>query len=165
MPAPFSNSRPLSPPPFPEGASSTSADWECAGFLICPRGKAPATWKHGWSKHGSSIIPSKHSIPQDLHSLYLNLTNYARAMFTPTMFSRRRKTGGRRGVRGWPASRRGRDNMYIYIYICMNMCVYIYIYIYFYYHIYTCIYNDICIYLSIYLSICIYPCIYIYIHT
>ena len=51
---------------------------------------SPATWKHGWSKHGSSTTPSKHSIPQDLCSPYFNLTNYARTMFTPTMFSRRR---------------------------------------------------------------------------
>ena len=51
----------------------------------------PATWKHGWSKHGSSIIPSNHSMPQDLHSPCLNWTNSARTMFTPTMFPRRRK--------------------------------------------------------------------------
>ena len=44
---------------------------------------------HGWSKHGSSIIPSKHSIPQDLYSPRLNLNNYARTMFTPTMFLHR----------------------------------------------------------------------------
>ena len=50
----------------------------------------PATWTHGWSKHGSSIIPSKQSIPQDLYSPCLNLTDSARTMFTPTMFSRRR---------------------------------------------------------------------------
>ena len=51
---------------------------------------APAAGKHGWSKHGSSTIPSKHPIPQDLYSPCLNLTNYARTMFTPTMFSRGR---------------------------------------------------------------------------
>ena len=56
---------------------------------ICGDDESPATWKHGWSKHGSSIIPSKHSIPQDLYSPYLNLTNSARTMFTPTMFTRR----------------------------------------------------------------------------
>ena len=50
----------------------------------------PATWKYGWSKHGSSIIPSKHSILQEWYSPCLNSTNYARTMFTPTMFSRRR---------------------------------------------------------------------------
>ena len=50
----------------------------------------PATWKHGWSKHGSSIILSKHSTPQDLYNPLLNLMNYARTTFTPTMFSRRR---------------------------------------------------------------------------
>ena len=50
----------------------------------------PATWKHGWSKHGSSIMPSRHSIPQDLYSPCLNLTISARTMFTPTMCSRRR---------------------------------------------------------------------------
>ena len=38
----------------------------------------PATGKHGLSKHGSSMIPSKHSIPQELHSPCLNLTNYAK---------------------------------------------------------------------------------------
>ena len=53
--------------------------------------QVPATWKHGWSRHGSSIIPSSHSIPQDLCSPYLNLTIHARTMFTPTMFSRGRK--------------------------------------------------------------------------
>ena len=51
----------------------------------------PATSKHGWSKHGSSIMPSRHSIPQDLYSPCLNLTNSARTMFTPTMFQLERK--------------------------------------------------------------------------
>ena len=55
--------------------------------------KKPATWKRGWSKHGSSTIPSKHSTPQDLYSPCLNSTNHARTMFTPTMFSRRRRKG------------------------------------------------------------------------
>ena len=55
-----------------------------------PRQGCPATWKHGWSRHGSSIIPWNHSIPQDLYSPCLSLTNSARTMFTPTMFSRRR---------------------------------------------------------------------------
>ena len=54
----------------------------------------PATRKHGWSRHSSSIIPSKHSTPQDIYiyiySPWLNLMNSARTMFTPTMFSRRR---------------------------------------------------------------------------
>ena len=40
------------------------------------------------------MIPSKHSIPQDLHSPCLNLTNHARTMFTPTMFSRGRGSAG-----------------------------------------------------------------------
>ena len=50
----------------------------------------PATWKHGWSKRGSSMIPSKHSIPQDLYSPCLNLTDSAWTRFTPTMFTRGR---------------------------------------------------------------------------
>ena len=49
-----------------------------------------ATWKHGWSRHGSSIIPSEHSIPQDSYNPCLNLMNYARIVLTPTMCSRRR---------------------------------------------------------------------------
>ena len=36
--------------------------------------------------YGSSTMPSRHSIPQDLYSPCLNLANYARSMFTPTMF-------------------------------------------------------------------------------
>ena len=59
-------------------------------ICICVFRLYPAAWKHGWSKHGSSIIPSKHSTPQDLYSLCLNLTVSARTMLTPTMFSRRR---------------------------------------------------------------------------
>ena len=43
-----------------------------------------ATRKHGWSKHGSSIIPSNRSIPQKLYSPCLNRTNSARTMFTPS---------------------------------------------------------------------------------
>ena len=50
---------------------------------------------NGWSKHGSSIIPSRHSMPQDLYSPCLNLANYARTMFTPTMFTLRRRVTGR----------------------------------------------------------------------
>ena len=50
----------------------------------------PATRTHGWSEHGSSIIPSSHAIPQDLYSPCLSLTNSARTMFTPTMLSLRR---------------------------------------------------------------------------
>ena len=46
--------------------------------------------KHGWSKHGSSMIPSTYSTPQDLYNPYLNLMNHARTTFTPTMFSHRR---------------------------------------------------------------------------
>ena len=57
----------------------------------------PATWKDGWSKHGSSIIPSTHSIPQDLCSPCLKLTDSARTMFTPSMFSRRRHNQQCRG--------------------------------------------------------------------
>ena len=38
------------------------------------------------------MIPSKHSIPQDLYSPCLNSTNSARNMFTPTMFTRRRRS-------------------------------------------------------------------------
>ena len=45
---------------------------------------------HGWSRHGSSRIPSKHSIPQDLYNPCLNSMNYARTMLTSTMCSRRR---------------------------------------------------------------------------
>ena len=41
----------------------------------------PATWKHGLSKHASSIVPSKHS----------QITSW-KTMFTPTMFSCRRKS-------------------------------------------------------------------------
>ena len=51
---------------------------------------SPATWKHDWRKHGSSITSSKHYIPQDLYNPCLILMNSARTMFTPTMFSRRR---------------------------------------------------------------------------
>ena len=58
--------------------------------LQSPPQSVPATWKHGWSKHGCSIIPSNLSIPQDSYSPCFNLTNSARTMFTPTMFSRRR---------------------------------------------------------------------------
>ena len=58
-----------------------------------PQSPLPATWKHGWSKHDSSTMPSRHSIPQDLYSPCLNLTNSARSMFTPTMFLRRRALG------------------------------------------------------------------------
>ena len=43
----------------------------------------PATWKHGWSKHGSSIIPSKHS------QIASWTTLFTPTMFTQTMFSRR----------------------------------------------------------------------------
>ena len=57
--------------------------------------RLPATWKHGWSRPCSSTIPSTHSIPQDWCSPYLNLTNYARTMFTPTMFSRGRASPAR----------------------------------------------------------------------
>ena len=64
----------------------SSVPIEPAPTILLP----PATCKHGWSKHGSSIIPSKHSIPQELYSPCLILTNYARTMFTPTMCSRRR---------------------------------------------------------------------------
>ena len=69
----------------------------------------PAAWKHGWSKHGSGIVPSKHSVPQDLCSPCLNLTNSARTMFTPTMFSRRRLPGC---PPAWPPGRpsRGPDD-------------------------------------------------------
>ena len=42
--------------------------------------------KNGWSKHGSSVIPYTHSIPQDLYSPCLNLTNYARTMFIQPCF-------------------------------------------------------------------------------
>ena len=71
----------------------------------------PATWKHGWSKHGSRIMPSRHFVPQDLYSPCLNWTYYARTMFTPTMFSRRRVLS-------------------CAIDINMNVCIYIYIYVY-----------------------------------
>ena len=60
--------------------------YEITRTLRRTRGRS---WKHGWSKHGSSIIPSKHSAPQDLYSPCLNVSNSARTMFTPTMFSRR----------------------------------------------------------------------------
>ena len=70
----------------------------------------PATWKHCWSRHGSSIIPSKHSIPQDLHNPCLNLTNYARTMFTPTMFTRRRWRSAPGRSRGLHFRVRHRDN-------------------------------------------------------
>ena len=62
---------------------------------VAGRAAYPATWKHGWSRHGSSTIASKHSIPQDLHNPWLNVMNYARTMLTPTKFSRRRPTRDR----------------------------------------------------------------------
>ena len=60
----------------------------------------PATWKHGWSKHDSSIIPSKHSMPQDLYSLCLSLMNHARTMLTPIMFTSRRSSDRTRAPPG-----------------------------------------------------------------
>ena len=51
--------------------------------------------KHGWSKHGSSRIPSKHSQIANSKYIYNNhvwIWLYsAKTMFTSTMFSRRRK--------------------------------------------------------------------------
>ena len=77
--------------------SSHSTSW--SGRKVCSSASFPATWKHGWSKHGSSIVPSNPSKAQDLYSPCLNLTNSARTMFTPTMFSRRRPSSASR--RGW----------------------------------------------------------------
>ena len=78
-----------------------------------PLRRVPATWKHGWSKHGSSIKPffasNRSSSGQNkeselliaatvlqaaswlLHKTLKHWTNYARAMFTPTMSSRLRE--------------------------------------------------------------------------
>ena len=123
--------------------------------------RVPATWKHGWSKHGSSIIPSKHSIPQDLCSPCLNLTDSARSMFTPTMFSRRRVCSSRlqgRTLRDTASNRTQQFTLrfffhYCYIYIYIRVYIYIYMYIYIY------------IYTHVYLSLSIYIYIYIYIHN
>ena len=53
--------------------------------------RPPATWKHGLSKHGSSIVPSKHSQIASWNTMVTP------TMFTPTMFSRRRALRGRAG--------------------------------------------------------------------
>ena len=61
----------------------------------------PATWKHGWSKHGFSRIQWKH--PQIANSKYIYNKHVliwwysAKTMFTPTMFSRRRSFPGKLG--------------------------------------------------------------------
>ena len=67
-------------------SNNTNNHHEKQSATTFPADLCPATRKHGWSKHGSSIIPSTHSIPQDLYSQFLNLMNYARTTFTPTMF-------------------------------------------------------------------------------
>ena len=54
----------------------------------------PATWKHGWSKHGFSRIPPRH--PQIANGKYICNNNVwiwwysGKTMFTPTMCSHRR---------------------------------------------------------------------------
>ena len=76
---------------------------------------------------GSSIMPSRHSIPQDLCSPCLNLTNYARTVFTPTMFSRRRTLAAR--LRGQVVRRPHRTH-YLSLSLSLSLSLYIYIYIY-----------------------------------
>ena len=65
----------------------------CKGTVPFMAGSLGQTVHVSWSRHGSSIIPSNHSIPQDLYSPCLNLTNYARTMLTPTMFTCRQVRG------------------------------------------------------------------------
>ena len=54
------------------------------------RSRHPATWKHGWSKHGFSRLPSKY--PQVANNKYICNNHVwiwwysAKTMFTPTMF-------------------------------------------------------------------------------
>ena len=104
--------------------------------------QVPAKCKHGWSKHGSSIISSNHSIPQDLYSPCFNLTNSARTMFTPPMFSRRRQVmldpsplrpgltaavcidyaGATHNAQAFSHSK---DVIYIYLYISISLYLYI----------------------------------------
>ena len=54
-----------------------------------------------------SYIHPNHSIPQDSYSPCLHSTNFARAMFTPTVFSRRRKRSIREKID--PRSARGQS--------------------------------------------------------
>ena len=46
------------------GSSNAYCAWTSSEAYVdwsrCPTLHCPATWKHGWSKHGSSTIPSKH---------------------------------------------------------------------------------------------------------
>ena len=96
------------------------------------------------------------TIPQDLHNPRLSRANSARTMFTPTMFSRRRKV--RPVILQYVMDREaGTNNIYIYIYIMyVCMCMYIYIYI-------ICLYTNIIIIIYIYIyNYYIYIYIYIY---
>ena len=118
------------------------------------------------------MIPSNHSIPQDLYSPCLNLTNYARTMFTPTMFSRRWEAGLPYAM--WitiynphivnslelPPRHWIYISLSLYIYIYVYICVYVYIYIYTFISLSLSIY----IYIYMYICVCVYIYIYIYIY-
>ena len=136
----------------------------CRAFALPrPAGvQHPATWKHGWSEHGSSIIPSSHSIPQDLKSPRFNFINYARTMFNQTTCSRRRLT-----IPGYTwhvyaitcnvftvVDYHGHNSaydiltlysdtfIYIYIYISMYICIYTYTHLHVHTYLYIYIYRE-----------------------
>ena len=141
----------------------------------------PATCKHGWSKHGFSIILWKHTKIANSKYIYNNRVwiwcYSAKAMFTPTIFSRGRPavapTWRNHGFERPPHAERVRKSLLgitpafpenkntRITYVCVYIYIYIYIFIQAYTHIYIYIYTH--MYIYIYIYICIY--IYIYIHT
>ena len=48
--------------------------------------------QHGWSEHGSSIIPAKHSVPQDLYSPCLNYFDPFRPLPSKSLHSNKTLT-------------------------------------------------------------------------
>ena len=86
------------------------------------------------------------------------LNCYARTIFTPTMFSRRRLPHTPRSLPGSPGRVRSSCYhafacvyvcmcVYIYIYVCVFVCLFVYLYTYIYIYIYICIYTHLYIYI------------------
>ena len=101
-------------PPWPSSGASGCGTAQCkhtksdrtlrtqgvAEAQITPSRRSPLPGHvKTWSKHGSSIIP------HDLHDPCWKLNNYARTMFTPTVFSHRRPPAALRAPAGAATAR------------------------------------------------------------
>ena len=102
---------------------------------------SPATWTHGWSKHGSSRIPSNSNMVI-IHIIICYLRVFwwysAKTMFTPTMFSLGRLPGPRRSHSGslspsWPSATEPLSYLGA---LSISRSFSIHIYIYTYTHVY-----------------------------